>query len=308
MDNFKEKKICIIGAGRVGTTLSVLIANMDFDDLKLKAISALHEESLEQTAKYIGDKSSKILFTTNNSKCAADCNCIFICTPDDIIEKVCSGIIDSGLTDFSGRLFVHFSGAKSLEVLKDASKAGAFVASMHPIKSFASIDHSVKTMKGTVFGITFQKDCPENIKDVIYYIVNRLGGRTVEVVYELKSLYHASACVASNYLVSLINYAVKIHKRIGIKPEESLKGLIGLIEGTVDNIKKLGTKKALTGPIARGDVGTIKEHIKNFKKCFKGGEDDVYRVMGKETSRIAYENGWIDRKTLEEFEKIFKLG
>ena len=108
--------------------------------------------------------------------------------------------------------------------------------------------------------------------------------------------------------MSLVNYAVEINEKIGIKPEDSLKGLIGLIESTVNNIKKLGTKKALTGPIARGDIGTIKEHLDNFKKNFEKGDYLLYKVMGLSTSKIAYENKWISRRTFEEFKKIFMGG
>jgi len=291
----------------VGTTLAALIANMQVPGLTLRAVYSLHEESLKRAAKYTGVKRKKILFTKEISECTGGSNCIFICTPDDVIEKACKKILSLDLADFTGKLFVHFSGAKTLDVLKSAIDANAYIASMHPMKSFASIDNSIKTMQGTVFGVTFQKKCPESVKRAVLFIVHSLGGQPVEVADELKSLYHASACVASNYLVALINYAVKIHERIGITPEESLKGLAGLIEGTVDNIKKLGTKKALTGPIARGDVGTIKEHLKNFKEQFEENEIDIYRVMGRETSGIAYENGWIDRDTFKEFEKIFIL-
>jgi len=307
MNIFKEKKVCIVGAGRVGTTMAAVIANLRAPDLILKTVYSLHEESLKRAARYIGANSSSVLFTRKISECTEGSNCIFICTPDDVIEKACNNVINTGFSDFSGKLFAHFSGAKPLNVLSRALDVNAFIASMHPIKSFASIENSIKTMQGTIFGVTFQKNCPEDIKKVILYIIHDLGGQSVEVVDELKSLYHASACVASNYLVALINYAVKIHERIGIAPEESLKGLMGLIEGTIDNIKKLGTKKALTGPIARGDVGTIKEHIKNFNAQFEEKDISTYKVLGRETSSIAYENGWIDSDTYKEFEKIFIL-
>ena len=112
--------------------------------------------------------------------------------------------------------------------------------------------------------------------------------------------------MASNYLVTLINYAVLIHKKIGIKPEDSLKGLIGLVEGTVGNIKKMGAEKALTGPIARGDVSTIREHIEDFSKYFNRGDINLYKIMGRETTRIAHSNKWIDKRTARELKGILK--
>jgi len=138
------------------------------------------------------------------------------------------------------------------------------------------------------------------------FLVKSLGGEIIEEEDNKKPLYHAAACVASNYLVTLINYAVLIHKKMGIKPEDSLKGLMGLVEGTVSNIKKMGTEKSLTGPIARGDIGTIKEHVKSFNEFFSKEDSALYRMMGIETSKIAHQNKWIKESTVEELKEILK--
>jgi predicted short-subunit dehydrogenase-like oxidoreductase (DUF2520 family) len=171
------------------------------------------------------------------------------------------------------------------------------------LKSFASIEEAIRSLPGTVFGITYSS---LKSKRMAEFLVKNLGGEVIEVEDNKKPLYHAAACVASNYLVTLINYAVLIHKKIGIKPEDSLKGLMGLVEGTVSNIKKMGTKKSLTGPIARGDIGTIKEHMTSFNKFFSGEEITLYKIMGMETSKIAFQNKWINESIIVELKKVFK--
>lgn len=308
----KKKNILIIGAGRLGTTLASVLAIKPVSDLKVRYIASRTEKSLIKAKKIIGKHGREIIFTKDMVEGVKDCSIIFICTPDDEIEKVCNNIAKNAELSLRGKYFIHFSGSKRLEVLNNAKKLGAYVASVHPMKSFASIADSIRTIGGTVYGITFEKThlCRESTeaKSLIIDIVEALGGTTVEVKDDDKPLYHAAACVASNYLVSLINYAVEINEKIGIKSEDSLKGLIGLIESTINNIKKLGTKKALTGPIARGDTGTIKEHLDNFKKNFEKGDYLLYKVLGLTTSKIAYENKWISRRTFQEFKTIFMDG
>lgn len=295
--------LCVIGAGRVGTTVSYTLAEKELPNIKLKAISSRSMESLNRAKKILGSKAAGVIFTRENSKAVSLANCILICTPDDVINSVCSDIFKDKSKDFKNYYAIHFSGSKSLEVLNSARAAGAEIASIHPLKSFASIEEAIKSLPGTIFGITYSST---ESKKMAEFLVKSLGGEIIEVENNKKPLYHAAACVASNYLVTLINYAVLIHKKMGIKPEDSLKGLMGLVEGTVSNIKKMGTEKSLTGPIARGDVGTIKEHVKSFNEFFSKEDSALYRMMGIETSKIAHQNKWIKESTVEELKEILK--
>lgn len=295
--------LCVIGAGRVGTTVSYTLAEKELPNIKLKAISSRSVESLNRAKKILGSKAAGVIFTRENSKAVSLANCILICTPDDVINSVCSDIFKDKSKDFKNYYAIHFSGSKSLEVLNSARAAGAEIASIHPLKSFASIEEAIKSLPGTIFGVTYSSI---ESKKMAKFLVKSLGGEIIEVENNKKPLYHAAACVASNYLVTLINYAVLIHKKMGIKPEDSLKGLMGLVEDTVSNIKKMGTEKSLTGPIARGDVGTIKEHVKSFNEFFSKEDSALYRMMGIETSKIAHQNKWIKESTVEELKEILK--
>jgi predicted short-subunit dehydrogenase-like oxidoreductase (DUF2520 family) len=295
--------LCVIGAGRVGTTVSYTLAEKDLPNIKLKAISSRSMESLNRAKKILGSKAAGVIFTRENSKAVSLANCILICTPDDVINSVCSDIFKDKSKDFKNYYAIHFSGSKSLEVLNSARAAGAEIASIHPLKSFASIEEAIKSLPGTIFGVTYSST---ESKKMAEFLVKSLGGEIIEVENNKKPLYHAAACVASNYLVTLINYAVLIHKKMGIKPEDSLKGLMGLVEDTVSNIKKMGIEKSLTGPIARGDIGTIKEHVKSFNEFFSKEDSALYRMMGIETSKIAHQNKWIKESTVDELKEILK--
>lgn len=295
--------LCVIGAGRVGTTVSYTLAEKELPNIKLKAISSRSMESLNRAKKILGSRAAGVIFTRENSKAVSLANCILICTPDDVINSVCSDIFKDKSKDFKNYYAIHFSGSKSLEVLNSARAAGAEIASIHPLKSFASIEEAIKSLPGTIFGITYSST---ESKKMAEFLVKSLGGEIIEVENNKKPLYHAAACVVSNYLVTLINYAVLIHKKMGIKPEDSLKGLMGLVEDTVSNIKKMGTEKSLTGPIARGDVGTIKEHVKSFNEFFSKEDSALYRMMGIETSKIAHQNKWIKESTVDELKGILK--
>jgi prephenate dehydrogenase len=333
IDKNVKLKVCIIGAGRVGITFAYLIKktgrsrtdNSTGPEFILKAICSQSSKSIEEAKKFLGCKKGRqkntardifkpgILFSGSNPEGVFQSDVILVCTPDDEIKNVSEEIAEESKKRQDGvrsenpikdKIFIHFSGAKSLDVFAPLSELGAAVASIHPIKSFASVKDSIETMENTFYGITYPEKCPRKLKEIIKKFIKNIKGKIIEVDDSKKAIYHAAACVASNYLVSLINYSVFLNEKIGINEKDTLNGLIGLVEGTVSNIKKFGTKKALTGPIARGDTGTIREHIKNFEKYLKAEESVIYRVLGGETVKIAFENGWISKKMANEFRKI----
>ena len=170
-------------------------------------------------------------------------------------------------------------------------------------RTLKNAEKAIKTIGGTEYGITYiDREGEETVKR----IVDLLEGNSIFVKDDTKPIYHAAACIASNYLVTLIDYAVYINEKIGIEPQASTRGLLNLIEGTVQNIKKMGTKKSLTGPIARGDAGTIKDHLEMFNNILEKRDTEVYRLMGKKTADLARENEWIDNRIYKKLIDFFK--
>lgn len=297
-------KISIIGCGRLGLTLAFAISKEKHPEISVVSTSSRSDKSLNNAREILNKYGENILFTKDNFLAASISNCIFICTPDDKIKEVCDEIFNPAFNFNPAEISVfHFSGLKKIDVLNSAKAAGASVACMHPIKSFASVSESIKTLEDTLYGVTYDKS-DAKIRNIIKSLADVLKGRTIFVENDKKTLYHISACIASNYLVSLLDIAIETGELLQLNPEIFLSGLINLSQGTLNNIKKLGTKKALTGPIARGDLSTIKEHIESLKKLKRKDLLQTYQILGEKTAKIAFENKWIDDKTYNELSVI----
>ena len=315
MEKLRSLKISIIGSGRLGSTLAFAIKSVSSPGVSIVSVSGRTENTLAAARKLLGESSKTILFTHDNFLAAKISNCIFICTPDNEIEGVCNEIFKSW-KDFTGIdgsnmenpkeiTVFHFSGSKKIDILDAASEAGASTACMHPLKSFASARDAYSTLENTLYGVTYKKN-DIKAKNIIEILCKILKGRTIFVKNDKKTLYHACACIASNYLVSLMDFAADAGSEVGLDPQVFLSGLINLSEGTLLNMKKLGTKKALTGPIARGDTSTINEHVELINSLNRDDIKEFYEMMGKKTAKIAFENTWINSKSYNELVKILK--
>jgi predicted short-subunit dehydrogenase-like oxidoreductase (DUF2520 family) len=132
------------------------------------------------------------------------------------------------------------------------------VCSLHPIKSFASPEQSINNFKGTYFGFE------GNMKgfDILNSLFKKIGGEILFIDKEKKDLYHTACVLSSNYLVSLAHCAANCFQNTGINEEQSTELALSLMESALQNIKTLkDIKKALTGPIIRGDKQTIEKHL-----------------------------------------------
>jgi len=307
------EKISIIGAGRLGLSLALKILKSPKGTFKLEAISSRSMKSLDIAKDTLGSAAKKVFFTSNNAEASKISDIILICTPDDKISTACAEISKDfkktcfGSKEPKNKTVIHFSGSKMLNELYSAKKANISIACMHPIKSFADPKEAYKTIKGTLFGVTYDKK-DEKTAGTIGRLLEEFEGRSIFIENDKKALYHASACIASNYLVSLLDYTAVIAHKIGVCPDIFLDGLLYLSEGTIKNIRKMGTRKALTGPIARGDVTTIKEHVEKIKKTLKPDILEMYALLGSKTAEISYENKWINEHVYKDFIKIFKEG
>ena len=240
-------KFAVIGAGMVGTAIGFLLKNAGHEITAFADPSAAH---LKRAESYTGSAGFR-----SPVQAAALADCLLITTPDDLIGGVCAEIAVG--SSVRGKKVFHMSGAGGLDLLDPAARAGASVASIHPLQSFSSIDSAIANIPGSYFGVT----AGAGAKKVSADIVRDLGGIPIYVSPEQKPLYHAAACIASNYLVSLMSVVESIYLSIGFSEQEARKAYLPLVYGSLKNIEKQGCASALTGPIARGDSGTIQKHI-----------------------------------------------
>jgi predicted short-subunit dehydrogenase-like oxidoreductase (DUF2520 family) len=287
-----KENIAIIGLGRTGTAVGYLLSKAGHP---VVAVTCSSHASLQDRVRYTGGRT----FTADaNAEAASLATCIFITTPDDCIAPVCSEIVQKGGIK-PGDKVIHMSGSGGLDLLEPARKAGAMVASIHPLQSFADVEGAIQNIPLSTFGITTD----ENLREWSAGLVRELGGIPFEVPAEIKPLYHAAACMASNYLTTLINAAEEIYLSLGLSRDEAANAFWPLIAGTLKNIETKGSVQALTGPISRGDAGTIEEHIRVFREKLPAYLP-AYCAMGLLTVDLAMKKNTLTPARAEVIKKI----
>ena len=248
-----KDSLAILGLGKVGTALGYLLRTAGY---RIVAVADRLPENIQRGVTYTGGRTF-----SNVAEAASLATCILITTTDDDIAPVCEAISRGGAVT-AGKKVIHLSGAGGLDLLDSARQAGALVASIHPLQSFATVEGAIKSIPGSTFGIT--ADPP--LKDWAIGLVRDLGGHPFFVAEVDKPLYHAAACLASNYLTTLMHSVEQIYLSLGIGEKEALQAFWPLVQGTLTNIETSGAIQALTGPIARGDGETIEKHLTALRK------------------------------------------
>ncbi len=289
-----KERIALIGLGKVGTAMAVLLGKAGYPVVSLYDVSA---EALGRAASLTGVPAAIGAF-----EAAAAADAVFITTADDRIHEVCRGLAARGCFR-GGQTVVHMSGAGGLDLLEPARGAGALRASIHPMQSFADSATALENLPGSVFGVT----ADEPAREWAVRVVLSLGGTPFFVEEGNKALYHAAACMASNYLTTLIRQVETVYEAIGLSREEALGAFWPLVRGTLRNIEALGTAGALTGPVARGDAGTVEKHLRAFRETLPHLLE-VYCVLGNLTVDLAREKGTLTPEQAERLQSIFSGG
>lgn len=280
-------KIGIIGAGKVGTALGLYLKRKGYKILGYFSRSLCSSE-------YSAALTNTIVFD-NIESLVCSCDLIFLTVNDDSIRKV--GLEISFLPiEFENKIFVHTSGAFNCEELKELYAKGATICSLHPLYPFSDIEKSsreIENINFTLEGLGPDIGVIESIlqeNDINYTIIKNSD----------KALYHAAACVSSNYLVTLVSIGVEMLMETGMSQEVALNTLKGLSYQALQNIFDSSAKNALTGPISRYDVGTVKTHIAKIKK-YNNNWLEIYKTMGRATYNI------VKKKKGEDSPELYKI-
>ncbi len=281
-----KPSFAIIGCGKVGTALGVQLVRAGYGPAMFASRSA---ESAEKAAQAAGSDEHSDCLEAISSKA----DIVFICVPDSSIKDVCEQI--AAKSGFKNNAVVfHPSGAQPSTLLSSAKASGAHIGSLHPLQSFAGDTMAENRFKGIIAAVEGEEKAVEVAKQ----IVDDLEAVFLLIKTEAKTLYHASAVVASNYMVALANMSFKLMEKAGIPEEKAVDVLYPLIYGTLSNIKNLGTVDALTGPIARGDSKTIDRHVDDIGRQTPGLLH-LYKALGMHTISIAEAKGDLDNHALE---------
>jgi predicted short-subunit dehydrogenase-like oxidoreductase (DUF2520 family) len=284
-------KIGIIGAGTVGTALA---AGLSRNEYQIAAVVSRRRSSATRLAQTVNLPENLICDTLQDVANKADF--IFITTPDDAIPVVANEI-----RWHAGQYVVHCSGVDSLDVLEPARIVGAEVGSFHPLQTFAGIYKAIENMPGSTFVLEAEGDLQEILKKMAL----ALKGRWIKLGSGDKAAYHTAAVLSSNYLVTLVKLSTDLWDSFGIPREQAIQALLPLLKGTINNIENLGIPNALTGPIARGDIGTVQIHLNTLKETAPS-IIPAYCEMGLQTIPVAEARGRIDERQARALQEILR--
>jgi predicted short-subunit dehydrogenase-like oxidoreductase (DUF2520 family) len=283
----------IIGCGRVGTVLARELAAAGYPPAGFASRS---RQSAEQAAAAAGRPDA--VFDAAWEAAHAG-SLVFLTTPDQAISSTCRQIAEN--EGFGkGAVVLHCSGALSSGILSAAAEGGAHTGSMHPLQSFAAAggENPFSGIKAAVEGDAAAVEAARQA-------ALDLGAEPISIRTEGKTLYHAAAVVASNYLVTLMGLSFELLEKAGVSRSEAFDVLKPLVRGTLNNIENVGIPDALTGPIARGDADTVADHLEAM-----GRESqevlDIYRRLGLETVDIALEKGGISKADAEKLRNLLE--
>jgi len=282
-------KLGFIGAGTVGAALAVRLSSKGY---QVVAASSRSQTSARNLAQAI--KGCQVF--NNNQAVADSAEFVFITTPDDTIAPVASQI-----QWHPGQSVVHCSGADSTDILEPAKKLRAKVGVFHPLQTFASVRQAIENISGSTFALEAEEPLLNTLKDM----ATALDGHWVELKASDKVVYHAAAVIACNYMVTLVKLATDLWQTFNVPPHQATQALLPLLRGTINNIDTVGIPQCLTGPIARGDTGTIKKHLDALQKVAPTVLS-TYRELGLQTIPIALSKGRIDHHKAEELQAILK--
>jgi predicted short-subunit dehydrogenase-like oxidoreductase (DUF2520 family) len=282
-------KLGFIGAGTVGTALAVLLNRQGY---KVAGVYDINHSAADRLAASVKDCSVMV----NSQQVADTADLTFITTPDNAIEQVASEIKWA-----KGKSVVHCSGADSTDILDKARREGVNVGGFHPLQTFAGLQQAIENIPGSTFVIEAEEPLLTTLKEM----AGLLGGSWIQLKATDKAAYHAAAVFASNYLVTLVKMSADLWRTFSIPSDQAIKALLPLMRGTLHNIETIGLPLCLTGPIARGDSGTISKHIKEINE--KTPELlTSYKELGLQTIPIALAKGKIDKKQANEMELLLR--
>jgi predicted short-subunit dehydrogenase-like oxidoreductase (DUF2520 family) len=283
-------KTGFIGAGTAGTALAVRLSENGWP---VVGASSRTLSSAQKLAMLVPN--CRACHTSQELADVAEM--VFITTPDDVIGEVCSEI-----HWHKGQSVLHCSGAHSVDILAPAKKLGAAIGSYHPLQTFADVDQAIANLPGSTFGLEAEEPLLSTLKE----LSSLLNGDWVELKPGDKVLYHAAAVFACNYLVTLVKLAVDLWKGFGVSSKEATGALLPLLRGTLNNIDSIGLPNCLTGPVARGDLGTIERHLKALR-AENSSLLTTYKELGLQTIPIALAKGKVNEQKAEQMRTLLSL-
>lgn len=274
-DSLTTPRVGIIGAGPVGTALGVAIARAGWPVTAVSSRAPGRRDgfrALVPGSRAFADPAALL----------EEVELAILAVPDDAIASVAASI-----RLYPGQALVHTSGLLGAEVLQPALSAGSQIGSFHPLVSFtADVERSAAAIRGATIAL----EGDPRLLTMLAELAETLGAVPVRLPSGAKPAYHAAAVMASGGLVALLDAIVALGKVVGLDEPGALAIYGRLLEQTLANARSGGVAAALTGPIARGDAGTVEAHVEALRR-FAPDVLELYAAVARRELRLAEERG-----------------
>jgi predicted short-subunit dehydrogenase-like oxidoreductase (DUF2520 family) len=269
-------KVSIVGAGLAGRGLGLVLRAAGWTIANVYSRSGARAR---EASELLGGRA-----TDDLAAAARAAEFVIVAVPDGAIESVAAR-----LEPEAGTVVAHTCGAIGAEVLAAVRRRAAHAGALHPLRSFADPARAARSFAGTACAIDGDPAALEFLRK----LVPSIGGVPLEVRGSRKALYHAGAVFASNYVVAAMEAALRLFEAAGIARSAAAGPLAALAEGTLANIRALGVPAALTGPIERGDDGTVARHVQAMRDHMPGLAPSYY-ALALLTCEVARAKGALD--------------
>ncbi len=277
-DNKMPKHIVIIGAGNLGTSLAHAWSN----------------NGMHVTLTNKDQESQRRALTQNPDQASQSVDCVLLTVQDSNIKAACDAISPWLPTD---AIVCHCSGALGTDVLKSAEQAGCRIASVHPLNTFPSIESGKALLANTSHQSYCFISADDNTSEPLGTLFSKIGFVPAKLDAKNKVAYHAACVFASNYLTSLTEASLLVAEEAGLDRDLYIKAIQPLMLTTLNNIANNGTTASLSGPIARGDLDTITQHLNALSNTPQQVQD-AYLILGQQAVQLAAQQGNVSESDL----------
>ncbi len=267
----------VVGAGRVGAVLGAALARAGHSVVAASAVSDASRRRAEELLPGVP------LADPPDVVKAADL--VLLTVPDDVLPQLVDGLAGTGVVR-AGQILIHTSGRYGIAVLEPATGRGSLPLALHPVMTFTGTPVDLQRLAGCSFGVT----APPRLRPMAEALVLECGGEPEWIEEERRPLYHAALAIGANHLVTLVAQGADLLSRAGVEhPNRMLGPLLG---AALDNALRYGDH-GLTGPVARGDAGTVAAHLRELGKVSTEARA-AYVAMSRLTADRAMAAGILD--------------
>ncbi|MEW2128838.1 DUF2520 domain-containing protein [Streptomyces sp. NPDC005435] len=273
----------VVGAGRVGPALAASLQLAGHTPVAVSGVSDASRRRAEAMLPGVP--------LVPPAEVLGRADLVLLTVPDDALPGLVTGLAETGAVR-PGQLLVHTSGRYGVSVLAPALRAGALPLALHPAMTFTGTPVDVQRLAGCSFGVT----APEELRLAAQALVIEMGGEPEWIAEENRPLYHAALALGANHLITLVAQSMELLRTAGVEsPDRMLGPLLG---AALDNALRSGDA-ALTGPVARGDAGTVTAHLDQLRRHAPATVEG-YLAMARATADRALASGLLKPELAED--------